>query len=57
MHFTQYTSNHWDGTAWSGLLYLTAGQYCSCFAGSAHSYHGGSWSRFSGYMVSSEQWS
>ena len=57
MHFTQYTSNHWDGTAWSGLLYLAAGQYVSCFAGSAHSYHGGSWSRFSGHMVSSEQWS
>ena len=57
IHFTNSTSNHWDGTCWSGLLKLTAGQYVSCWAGSGHQYHGTNWSRFSGHMVSSEQWS
>ena len=56
MHFTQTNASHWDGTCWSGVLYLTAGQYVSCWAGSAATFHGANWSRFSGHMLSNESW-
>ena len=56
MHFSYSNAGHWDGTAWSGMLYVTAGQYVSCFAGTSQTYHGSNWSRFSGHMLSSESW-
>ncbi len=56
MHFTQANAAHWDGTCWSGVLYLTAGQYVSCWSGSSATYHGANWSRFSGHMLSNESW-
>ncbi len=54
-HFSTHGTN-WEHVGWSGVYKLTAGQYVSVQTNVTVTYHGGSWSGFSGYLVSSESW-
>jgi len=53
-HFT--TTNNWENVGWTNIFKLTAGQYVSVETNQTVTYHGGTWSTFAGYLVSSESW-
>ena len=54
VHFT--TGGQWENVGWQGVYKLTAGQYVAVKTCATTQYHGGTWSIFEGYLVSSESW-
>ena len=55
VHFSTHASN-WEWVCWNGTYKLSAGQYVDVYNCSTTTYHGGTWSTFEGYMISSEAW-
>lgn len=50
VHFSN-GGNNWDFVGNSINYYLNAGDYVGLYAGTAHTYHGGTWGGFSGFLV------
>ena len=50
-HFSTDPGSSWDTIGGALNLYLNSGDYIEMYAGTEHTYHGGNWSNFSGYLV------
>jgi len=51
LHFSTTPGGNWDTIGSSTLLQLSSGDEITMVAGTAHTYHGGNWSEFSGFFV------